>query len=154
MRDRSDRYQIHTAPPLSKPKRLGGYLLEAGLLTPNQIDVALNDQRATGMKFGEILVARGWVKEQTIEWVMEKVAKPERKAFEEWEKRVAEQDLTMQQAGMIKRQPPGRRPMTPPPEHPRQIALGSGSSVNRREIPITKPLPPIGPSDGDVSWVG
>ena len=43
-------------------KRLGGYLVEAGLLTPAQIDVALNDQKLTGMRFGEILAARGWVK--------------------------------------------------------------------------------------------
>lgn len=50
---------------LSKP--LGAYLREANLLTDDQIRVALWDQQATGMLFGDVLVARGWVDEATIE---------------------------------------------------------------------------------------
>jgi hypothetical protein len=49
----------------SKP--LGVYLREANLLTEDQIRVALWDQQATGMLFGDILLARGWVDEVTVE---------------------------------------------------------------------------------------
>ncbi len=59
-------------------KRLGNYLVEAELVTPAQIEVALADQRATGSRLGDILVARGWVKPGTIEFIMEKVVVPER----------------------------------------------------------------------------
>jgi len=61
-------------------KRLGSYLVEAGLLTQVQIDVALADQVATGIRFGEILVLRGWIKEQTVEYFMNKLILPEREA--------------------------------------------------------------------------
>lgn len=61
-------------------KRLGSYLVEAGLITQAHIDVTLADQEATGLRFGEILVVRGWLKEQTIEYLMEKIILPEREA--------------------------------------------------------------------------
>lgn len=61
-------------------KRLGTYLVEAGLLTEAQIKVALADQKATGVRFGEILVSRGWLKQQTIEYLMEKIISPERES--------------------------------------------------------------------------
>ncbi len=71
MRDSSDRRPVTPiAHPSYSNKRLGGYLVEAGLLTSAQIDVALNDQKLTGMRFGEILAARGWVKQQTIKYLM------------------------------------------------------------------------------------
>ena len=66
--------------PLSK--RLGSYLLEAGLLTESQIDVALNDQEATGMRFGDIVVERGWVKRKTLEYLASKVIELEREIGE------------------------------------------------------------------------
>lgn len=59
-------------------KKLGNYLMEAGLLTSAQIEVALADQQITGMRLGEVLVRRGWVKEETIEYLMQKVILPER----------------------------------------------------------------------------
>lgn len=59
-------------------KRLGDYLVEAGLLTQTQIEVALEDQQNTGMRLGEVLAHRGWVKEETIEYLMQKVILPER----------------------------------------------------------------------------
>ncbi|WP_299411495.1 hypothetical protein [Acaryochloris sp. IP29b_bin.148] len=59
-------------------KKLGNYLMEAGLLTAAQIEVALADQQITGMRLGEVLVRRGWVKEETIEYLMQKVILPER----------------------------------------------------------------------------
>ena len=59
-------------------KPLGAYLVEAGLLTPGQVEVALNDQKVADMRFGEVLATRGWVKQQTIDYLMEKVVLPER----------------------------------------------------------------------------
>ncbi len=53
---------------LDKP--LGVYLREAKLLTDDQIRVALWDQQATGMLFGDILLARGWIDESTIEYYL------------------------------------------------------------------------------------
>jgi hypothetical protein len=63
---------------LTESKRLGDYLLEAGLLTDAQIEVALADQMTTNLRFGDILIRRGWVKEETIEYLMQKVVLPER----------------------------------------------------------------------------
>jgi ribosomal protein L37AE/L43A len=63
---------------VTESKRLGDYLVEAGLLTDSQIEVALADQLTTSLRFGEVLVRRGWVKEETIEYLMQKVIVPER----------------------------------------------------------------------------
>ncbi len=68
--------------PIHHPeiKRLGAYLIEAGLITPGQVDVALNDQafmQDDRMRFGDVLVARGWVKQQTLDYLMTKVVEPE-----------------------------------------------------------------------------
>jgi hypothetical protein len=61
--------------------RLGSYLIEAGLITAAQVSVVLNDQQVgTDMRFGEVLVARGWVKLETIEFIMTRVVEPERRA--------------------------------------------------------------------------
>lgn len=59
-------------------KRIGGYLMDAGLLSPAQVDVVLSDQELTGMRFGEILVSRGWLKSQTIEFLFQNVILPHR----------------------------------------------------------------------------
>ena len=67
-----------TQTSVTESKRLGDYLVEAGLLTDSQIEVALADQLTTGLRFGEVLVRRGWVKEETIEYLMQKVIVPER----------------------------------------------------------------------------
>lgn len=123
---------------LSRQKRIGNYLTEAGLLTNDQIQVILNDQQATGMRFGEIAVARGWLKEQTIEWIMAKVVEPERRAI---------QTVLSQRAKQI----PKAQPQ--PPKASESAASGSKPFV-RRDAPITKPLPPVNSSDGDVNWVG
>lgn len=63
-------------------KRLGSYLIDAGLLSESQVDVALNDQQATGMRFGDILVERGWIKRQTIEYLTRKIISTEREIGE------------------------------------------------------------------------
>lgn len=59
-------------------KRIGGYLMDAGLLSPAQVEVVLSDQELTGMRFGEILVSRGWLKSQTIEFLFQNVILPRR----------------------------------------------------------------------------
>ncbi len=66
----------------SSLKRLGHYLVDAGLISPAQVDVILKDQVETGMRFGEILVTRGWLKAQTIEFMMENVVVPQRAAVQ------------------------------------------------------------------------
>lgn len=61
-----------------KQKPLGVYLVEAGLITPVQVDIALQAQKLHRRRFGEILVLQGWVEQQTIEYLMEKVVLSER----------------------------------------------------------------------------
>lgn len=137
----------------SSRKRLGGYLVEAGLLTPAQIDVALNDQKLTGMRFGEILAARGWVKQQTIEYLMKKVILPEQEAT-----RQQPGKLPVRQVGQAVHSTNGSAT---------SIASRSGLAADisgttdsqrhtpvRRDTPISKPLPSVGSSDDGVSWVG
>ncbi len=68
-------------PPSQNPayRRLGSYLLEAGLINNAQIEVVLNDQQTMDeMRFGEVLVARGWIKPETIDFLMRRVIEPER----------------------------------------------------------------------------
>jgi hypothetical protein len=78
--DTNDNFNGSQSPSLPRTKRIGGYLVEAGLLTPDQVNVVLDDQKINGMRFGEILAARGWVKQETIERLMEKVILPEQRA--------------------------------------------------------------------------
>jgi hypothetical protein len=64
--------------PLVNPaKCIGNYLVEAGLLSTAQVDVILLDQASTGLRFGEIVVSRGWLKEQTIEYLMKHLIAPQ-----------------------------------------------------------------------------
>jgi len=81
-------------------KRLGGYLVEAGLLTRVQVDVALADQKATGVRFGDIIVIRGWLKEQTIEYFMKKLVLPDREAAEK--EAMAQQEPSAQPSSTVK----------------------------------------------------
>jgi hypothetical protein len=59
-------------------KLIGIYLVEAGLVSSAQVEAALNEQKYSHKRLGEILVSRGWVAQQTIEYLMEKVILPER----------------------------------------------------------------------------
>jgi hypothetical protein len=131
MHDRSDRFQVQSVPLApAKPKRLGAYLVEAGLLTPAQIDVALNDQKIMSeMRFGEVLVARGWIKQQTLDYLMKKIVEPEQRAVKQ--ERLSPPTV-----------PPRESPTTPP-----KTNLSEG--VNDR-----KPLPSVQKKDDGVSWVG
>ena len=42
-------------------RRLGALLLERGLLEPGQLAAAFEEQQQTGVRLGEIVVARGWI---------------------------------------------------------------------------------------------
>ncbi len=172
MRDKSDRYQIQSVPNFQPSmKKLGSYLVDAGLLTADQINVVLNDQQATGMRFGEIVVARGWVKEQTIEWIVAKVVEPERKAVEppsNGNRRGNSQPATFAARSVQPASASSAAPVAPQsPQRPaihvspaaKAASAGGQPTVPpkpyvRREVPISKPLPSVNSSDGDVNWVG
>ncbi len=50
---------------------LGQILIEAGLISINQIEIALREQEETGLRIGEILVAHGWIKQSTVDFFAE-----------------------------------------------------------------------------------
>lgn len=132
------------------PKRLGGYLVEAGLLTLDQINVILNDQQATGMRFGEIVVARGWLKEQTIEWIVEKVVEPERQSLQHQHT----QSGASTSSSSNRPAPPAPKIDRPASTAPTPAHSTSTKSFARRDIPISKPLPSVNSADNGVYWVG
>ena len=53
-------------------KRIGLVLLEAGLITPAQLEVALNNQQHFDYLIGEVIALHGWVKQETIEFFAER----------------------------------------------------------------------------------
>jgi hypothetical protein len=55
-----------TPPANGKGARLGALLLERGLITPEQLEAALAEQRRTGDLLGRILVERGYVSKQAL----------------------------------------------------------------------------------------
>jgi hypothetical protein len=148
MHNLGDRNVTPAAPnPARNRKRLGGYLVEAGLLTPAQVDVALNDQKLTGMRFGEILAARGWVKQQTIEYLMKKVVLPEQEAAKQ---NLVHKSAIRQDAPSL----PKSSAVSVPGASPNSNTDANRQALIRREVPISKPLPSVGSSDDGVSWVG
>lgn len=174
-RDSIDRFEVQTIPTAVGHKRLGSYLIEAGLINEAQVAVALNDQQATGMKFGEVLATRGWIKQQTVEYLMQKVILPERRARERKKKQHGAPHHGNPMARTTR--PPSakvstvkavpnqnKRPPQPSqaefstlsqsPDKPKSSPSDNDSSFTRRDAPITKPLPPVSNGDGDVSWVG
>src|SRR3989337_4590184 len=60
------------APPKAPTKRklLGERLIEAGLVTPDQLDLALREQKRTGERIGEILINLGFVAQEQISAVL------------------------------------------------------------------------------------
>ena len=46
-------------------------LLEAGLISINQLEVALKEHKESGLKIGEVLVINGWVSQQTVDFFAE-----------------------------------------------------------------------------------
>ncbi|AZT90865.1 type II secretion system protein GspE [Caldicellulosiruptor changbaiensis] len=57
--------------PINERKRIGELLLDAGIITRQQLDEALQIQKKTGKKIGEILVEKGYVTEDEILEVLE-----------------------------------------------------------------------------------
>ena len=58
-------------------KRIGYYLKEAGLVTQEQIDFVLKKQKEKTkcwIKFGQLIVIKGWVKSGTIDFFIESVS--------------------------------------------------------------------------------
>jgi len=57
---------------VSKPKlRLGDMLVQAGLITPEQLNEALGRQRGTGKRLGQILLEEGYITQQELTRVLE-----------------------------------------------------------------------------------
>jgi thioredoxin reductase len=59
-----------------REKRLGTYLLEAGLVTSEQLKIALKEQKDNPLLLGHLLSKKGWVNQQTIEYLVENVILP------------------------------------------------------------------------------
>lgn len=60
--------------PDERPKTIppiGNLLAQAGLITDAQIQVILQDQSYNGLRFGEILVLRGWIKPETVDFLVD-----------------------------------------------------------------------------------
>ncbi|QKQ77109.1 hypothetical protein [Nostoc sp. TCL240-02] len=55
------------------------YLVEAELITPEELNTALKTQKLSGKQLGEVLSMHGFVKQQTIEYFMSNVVLPERR---------------------------------------------------------------------------
>ncbi|MEL6930038.1 MAG: pentapeptide repeat-containing protein, partial [Cyanobacteria bacterium J06600_6] len=49
-------------------KPLGKVLLEAGLISISQIELALQEQTKSQLRIGEIFVEHGWIKQQTVDF--------------------------------------------------------------------------------------
>ncbi|HEY9748030.1 MAG TPA: hypothetical protein V6C63_05100 [Allocoleopsis sp.] len=64
---RDNEGEFSDRPSLSQSRKLlGEQLIEAGYITAAQRDVALHDQKSTGLRLGEILLMRGWLDEATL----------------------------------------------------------------------------------------
>ncbi len=140
---------VHPNQPFASGyKPLGAYLVEAGLLNDAQVTVALTDQDLTSMSFGEIVVTRGWVKEQTIEYLMQKVILPERKSVEspliELESGLARQGP---QFNDRKRVGAGRSPQSP------AQSLGA-KATTPPTVGAKATTPPTAEDKEGVNWLG
>ncbi|MGB8700816.1 MAG: hypothetical protein WCD18_15470 [Thermosynechococcaceae cyanobacterium] len=72
-------YSTASVTSSAKPMRLGAYLLEAELINTEQLQAALDEQKSNPIPIGQILSSNGFVSQQTIEYLMDKVILPERK---------------------------------------------------------------------------
>jgi hypothetical protein len=116
---------------------LGSYLIEAGLLTDAQVHVALNDQNMMDhMRFGEVLVARGWIKQQTLDYLISKIIEPEQE--------LARRDSLYTAL------------LTQKPLPPTALTATAVQSAAPKTEPLNgrKPLSSIPEDDSGVNWVG
>jgi hypothetical protein len=123
--------------------RLGGYLIEAGLITAAQVSVVLNDQQVgTDMRFGEVLVARGWIKLETIEFIMTRVVEPERRATHD---RNLTESLPESQkqtpASQAQKVPP--YPVRPSADYPTEILAAPPAQTPKPTPPPYPTTPPV-----------
>jgi type IV pilus assembly protein PilB len=57
--------------------RIGDVLLSRGLITQEQLDIALKEQEATGKRLGDLLVSRGWITSANlVEVISERLGLP------------------------------------------------------------------------------
>ena len=56
--------QTHQLPDAPK---IGDRLVAAGVISPIQLQVALYDQSHMNMRLGDVLIARGWIDQETLE---------------------------------------------------------------------------------------
>ena len=61
---------------------IGQYFKQAGLLSEQQIQVILDEQKYTNSKFGELAIAKGWLKQSTVNFFL-RYLKPESLTEEE-----------------------------------------------------------------------
>ena len=55
----------------NQPKQpIGQYLKSAKLLSDKQIEVILQEQHHSGLRFGEIAVNKGWVRRETVDFLL------------------------------------------------------------------------------------
>ena len=57
---------------LEEKKPLGKILLEAGLVSIYQIEIALEEQKQYDLRIGEILANHGWIKQETADFFVDK----------------------------------------------------------------------------------
>ena len=109
---------------------MGSYLLEAGLISDAQIEVVLNDQQIMEeMRFGEVLVARGWIKPETIDFVMKRVVEPDRAS------QVPDTPIFVPNS---QTQPPEPPPPPLPTSPPQSRVLARARSLDGIEFDITQ----------------
>jgi hypothetical protein len=153
------------------PRPIGSYLVEAGLITPAQVDVALNDQKfMDGMRFGDVLIARGWVKQQTLDFIVNRVIVPEQQQERRKMNLSAQNRLPTPQAEAL----PPETPETPKleasnrqsrlpmirlemvPNQPYRSArlVEPNSEPDRSSLDDRPTIEPQPPKDDGVNWVG
>jgi tetratricopeptide (TPR) repeat protein len=57
---------------------LGQYLKQASLLSDREVETILSEQKQTKLRFGEIVVAKGWLKPKTIDFFLNYTKKSDR----------------------------------------------------------------------------
>lgn len=122
---------------------MGHYLVEAGLLSIAQVEMILRDQEYTELRFGEIAALRGWVKQETVEFLMKRVILPER---EVWQKCATVTTLPAQTSTQLTASPSGSK------------ATAAGNQVsqpgNKTTISNVKKMSYQKVQDDEIAWFG
>lgn len=63
--------QKEIAVALDSPKRLGFYLIEAGVITPTQLSTALSVQKGAGIPLGQVLVSQGAIDQSLLDTMLQ-----------------------------------------------------------------------------------